>query len=233
MTEEAFKYMNKAVHLIGGLVVSAMMAGAATLIGAACNTTGGNAIGSNPSFSGVNVVCGNFATVNGGVPLGGSFTLLDAFIVFQNDYSLGAGGNATATFTWSNINPNFGPPAGFTDVVTGGFTSETYTPSVAPLYDPLMTGSCTTGAGFFSVIVVGGCATNPGAFLGAPATFTAATVSGTGSNLQTNGSIGVAAFIFYDYSAAVTGTTPEPGTLVLSGIALIGLAVLTRKGIRG
>jgi hypothetical protein len=224
--------MKKNLLLIGGLLVSSMIGSAATIqIGAACSATGGQAGGANPSFSAVSVMCGNFANVNGGVQLGAGYTLNDAFIVIQNDYSLGASGSATATFTWSNINANLAPPTTYTDTVTGGFTSATYTPSVSSLYDPLSNGACATAAGTFSNVVSGGCAANSAAFLGASSTFAAATVSGQGSGLQSNGSIGVAAYIFYDYSTPATGT-PEPATLGLCGAALIGLGVLGRRRIR-
>jgi len=226
--------MKKNLLLIGGLLISTMIGSAATIqIGAVCNTTGGTATGTSPSFSAISAVCGNFANVNGGAQLGAGFTLLDAFVVFQNDYSLGAGGSASATFTWTNINSNLTPPTTYTDTVTGGFTSSTYTPSGASLYDPLSgNGTCSTAVGTFTNVVTGGCANNPSAFLGASGTFIAANVSGTGSGLQSNGSVGVAAYVFYDYSTPVTGT-PEPATLGLCGAALIGLGVIGRKRIRG
>jgi|SRR6185437_9285927 len=231
------KTMKKNLLLIGGLLVSTMIGSAATIqIGALCNTTGGNATGSTPSFSAVSAVCGNFASVNGGTQLGAGFTLLDAFVVFQNDYSLGAGGGASATFTWTNINANLTPPTTYTDTVTGGFNSTTYTPSGSSVYDPLSgNGTCATTPGTFGASIpnpTGGCANNPTAFLGAASTFIAANVSGTGSGLQSNGGIGVAAYVFYDYQTPSTGT-PEPATLGLCGAALIGLGVIGRKRIRG
>jgi hypothetical protein len=224
--------MKKSVLLIGGLLLSAMISGAATIqIGAACTEAG--AVGNQAngdSFSNISVVCGNFANVNGGVQLGAGYTLLDAFVVFQNDYSLGAGSSATATFTWSNINTNLSGQGSYTDTVTGGFNSSTYTPSGTSVYDPLTGSGCSTTA-FNPTSVAGGCATTPSAFLGASSTFVAANVSGTGANLQSNGSIGVAAYVFYDYSTPATGT-PEPATLGLCGAALIGLGVIGRKRIR-
>jgi len=209
-----------------------MIGSAASIqIGATCTTTGGHATGTNPTFSAVSVVCGNFANVNGGVQLGAGYTLNDAFIVIQNDYSLGASGSATATFTWTNIDANLAPPTTYTDVVTGGFNSSTYVPSVTSIYDPLTTGSCSTAPGTFTNVISGGCASNPGAYLGAAGTFAAASVSGTGAGLQPNGNIGVAAYVFYDYSTPATGT-PEPATLGLCGAALIGLGVMGRRRVR-
>lgn len=225
--------MKKTVLLIGGLLVSAMISGAATVqIGESCTINGGLATGNSPSFSSANVICGNFADANGGTQLGAGYSLLDAFVVFQNSYQLGAGSSATATFTWSNIDSNLAPPTSYTDTVTGSFNAQTYTPSATSPYDPLTTGSCSTAAGTFSNVISGGCASNPSAYLGADTTFTAATVSGSGSGLQANGSIGAAAYIFYDYSTPSTGA-PEPATLGLCGAALIGLGVFGRKRIRG
>lgn len=225
--------MKKNLLVIGGLLVSSMISSAATVqIGALCDATGGKATGANPSFSAVSVVCGNFANVNGGVQLGAGYTLNDAFIVIQNDYSLGAAGSATATFTWTNIDSNLAPPTTYTDVVTGGFNSTTFVPSVNSIYDPLSSGTCSTAPGTFTNVISGGCASNPSAYLGASGTFTAASVAGTGSGLQNNGSIGVAAFVFYDYSTPATGT-PEPATLGLCGAALIGFGVLGRRRVRG
>jgi hypothetical protein len=225
--------MKKNLMLIGGLLISAMISSAATIqIGALCNTAGANQNGANPTIAATNVVCGNFANVNGGVQLGAGYTLLDAFVVFQNDYSLGASGSATATFTWSNINANLAPPTTYTDTVTGGFTSQTYTPSGSSIFDPLSSGSCSTAVGTFPTVVSGGCASNPSAFLGASSTFIAANVTGHATGLQANGDIGVAAYIFYDYSTPAAGT-PEPATLGLCGAALIGLGIIGRKRIRG
>lgn len=225
--------MKKNLMLIGGLLISTMIGSAATIqINQVCSSAGGTGAGPTATFGSISVVCGNFANANGGVQLGAGYTLLDAFIVFQNDYELGASGSATATFTWTNINANLAPPTSYTDTVTGGFNSETFTPSGSSLYDPLTTGSCATAPGVFTVIVSGGCASNPSAFLGASSTFVAANVSGHATGLQANGNIGVAAAIFYDYSTPPTGT-PEPATLGLCGAALIGLGVIGRKRIRG
>lgn len=224
--------MKKTLLLVGGLLVSTMI-GSASQISALCTTPGGSATGANPSFTGVTVTCGDFNTVFG-ASLPVADYLVDAFVVFQNDYQLGAGTGATATFTWSGINANLAPPASYTDVVTGGFSSGVYTPSGTSVYDPLSTNSpaCSTTAFAPGLpVVAGGCASNPTAFL-TTGTFTAATVSGTGSGLQNNGSIGVAAYVFYDYAAIPTGA-PEPTTLALFGAALIGLGVAGRKRIRG
>ncbi len=224
--------MKKSVLLIGGLLLSAMIASAATIqIGAACDATGGQATGSSPSFGPISVLCGNVANVNGGVQLGAGYTLIDAFVVFQNNYLLGAGSSASATFTWTSIDNDLAPPTSYTDTITGGFSSTTFSPSGASLYDPLSNGGCSTAAGTFPTVVSGGCASNPSAFLGASSTFTAANVSGSGSGLQLNGSIGVAAYVFYDYSTPATGA-PEPATLGLCGAALIGLGIVGRKRIR-
>jgi len=195
---------NALLVLIGGLLMTGA-AGASTLYincGGASSTANGSGAA---QILTTNISCPQLT-----VPTGQ--TLFDIVLYLQDDYSLGNAldGTNSWVFNWINIPAGFVASGAYSDTVSGGANSTTYTPSGGSYYQ------------------VGEMFSSFGAFLGSGTvpTATISTDNISGALVATFGHLDTNVFIQYDYGQS---GVPEPVTLSLVGGGLLAVGLFARK----
>ena len=197
--------MKKALLLlIAGLLMTGV-AGASTLYINCGGTSATADSNGNAQISSHDIYCPQFTVPSGA-------TLYDIILFLQDDYSLGNGldGTNAWVFNWINIPAGFVAGGTYSDTVSGGANSTTYTPSGGSYYQ------------------VGEMFSSFGAFLGAGTvqTATISTTNNSGALVANNGHLDTNLFIQYDYGDS---GAPEPVTLSLVGGGLLAVGLFARK----
>ena len=185
----------------------------------------------NAQIPSTNISCPQFAP-----PAGQN--LVDIKLFFQNDYSLGSaiGGTNSWTFTWTKVPAAFGLTS-YSDTVSGGANSTTWTPSGTAYYQ---VGIDKTSFASF----IGG---------GSVQVATVASANNSGALVPINGHLDANVFIQYDYGPAggaasgpvtyssntsltgdvsCTDLTIESGvTLITNGFNIYCAGTLTNNGV--
>jgi hypothetical protein len=148
------------------------------------------------------------------LPVGAGQTITEVELFYAADYSFGsADGTNTVVWTFNTASGTWS--GGNTETVSGGFSSTTFTPPTAAgaLNAPFNLN--VVGPGQIDTTSLGvGTNTFAGVNISAP-------VSITGGVISTTGDV----FAQVTYSSAA----PEPATLGLTGMALLGVGFLARR----